>query len=270
MPADYRYPNEQLILGLTLGFVLAVIAISATATLCGSLFFVALMLAFAYVQNIAHHDALVRRAEAVTPETRPGLAALARGDAAVLGVRDIRVFIASAPVLNAYTFGLSDPKAVVLYSGLLHVMDEDEVRFILGHELGHVRLGHTWLNSLVGGMAGIPSPFAAAVILYFAFRWWNRACEFSADRAGLLLTGKPEKAVSALVKLATRGQARSAQAQQRALQQLDAQDEDLGHLVGEMVSTHPLLVRRIEAIRAYAGTAEYQRLRGLAARAVRG
>jgi hypothetical protein len=33
-----------------------------------------------------------------------------------------------------------------------------------------------------------------------------------------------------------------------------------------MASTHPLLVRRIEAIRAYAGTAEYQRLRALVER----
>ena len=46
------------------------------------------------------------------------------------------------------------------------------------------------LNWLVGGMAGIPSPFMASALLAMAFLWWNRACEFSADRAGLLACGK--------------------------------------------------------------------------------
>ncbi len=103
--------------------------------------------------------------------------------------------------MNAYTFGMVEPQVVVVYAGVFSIMDADELRFIIGHELGHIRLGHTWLNSLVGGMAGIPSPYVAAILLYIAFRWWNRACEYSADRAGLLACGKPEKAASALIKL---------------------------------------------------------------------
>ena len=80
-------------------------------------------------------------------------------------------------------------------------MDKDELQFIIGHELGHVDLGHTWLNTLVGGMAGIPSTYGAAAILELAFRWWNCACEYSADRAGVLACSNPNKAISALIKL---------------------------------------------------------------------
>jgi len=32
----------------------------------------------------------------------------------------------------AYTFGLSTPKVVVLYSALFDVMDADELKFIVG------------------------------------------------------------------------------------------------------------------------------------------
>jgi len=42
-------------------------------------------------------------------------------------------------------------------------------------------------------MAGVPVGMGAAVLLSFAFRWWNRACEYSSDRAGLLAMRQPEQ-----------------------------------------------------------------------------
>jgi len=140
-------------------------------------------------------------------------------------------------------------------------MDEDELRFIIGHELGHVCLGHTWLNSLVGGMSGIPSPYFAAVLLYFSFRWWNRACEYSADRAGLLACGKPEKAASALVKLAGGDSAiRSAAGWQQALRRIAAEDDHIENNLQELLSSHPMIIRRLQALSQYAASAEYQYL----------
>lgn len=258
---DYRYPSEHVILVLTLGLVLAVIALTSVATLCGSALFVAAMLALSYGLNRQHHAALLRRAEPVTEQTIPALAALVAQTAQRLRVAGVQTYIAPGAALNAYTFGLAGPPVVVVYSPLLRVMDRDELQFILGHELGHIQLGHTWLNSLIGGLAGIPSPYGAAVILYVAFRWWNRACEFSADRAGLLACGRPDKAVSALVKLATGGAAQSAASQQAALTRLERQDDDLSGLMGEALSTHPLIARRVAALQAFAASAEYGRLR---------
>jgi Zn-dependent protease with chaperone function len=257
---EYRYPNEHVILVMTVSLVLGVIAFTSAATLCGSLLFVAAMLIAAFLLNRAHHNALIQKAEPVTPQTMPQLDALVRETAARLGVGNTVTYVAPAPVLNAYTFGLGNPKVIVLYAGLFPIMDRDELQFVIGHEMGHVQLGHTWLNSVLGGMAGIPSPFGAAVILYFAFRWWNRACEFSADRAGLLACGDVNKAVSALVKLATGGAARSAASRQYALAQLEKQDDDLGSQLGELLSTHPLVVTRLKHLRQYAASDEYRRL----------
>jgi Zn-dependent protease with chaperone function len=135
-------------------------------------------------------------------------------------------------------------------------MDEDELRFVLGHEMGHVALGHTWLNTLLGGMAGVPVTLGAAVIVTLAFRWWNRACEYSADRAGLLACGKPQKAISALIKLVA-GSLQSQAELQHALQVIESQDDSVLNQLGETLSTHPMIARRIEQIRKYAATAEY-------------
>jgi Zn-dependent protease with chaperone function len=258
---NYRYPNEQLILTISLGLVLGVIAFTAAATLCGSALFVLAMVVVAYLLNRAHHAALMQRAEPVTRETIPHLAMLVDQAADRLAVVNAQTFAAPGHALNAYTFGLGDPKVIVLYTGLFRALDATELQFVIGHEMGHVKLGHTWLNSLLGGMAGIPSPFGAAVLLYFAFRWWNRACEYSADRAGLLACGSLGKAISALVKIATSGQAQSRAAQQHALTQLNEQNDDVGSQLNELLSTHPLIANRIEELRKFAASDLYAQLR---------
>ena len=259
----YRYPRERLILVLTFILVILVIAVTATATVCLSVVFVAAMVGLSYMLNRSHHEALLKQARKVTVEGTPGLAALVIQSVARLQTGPVKVFVApGAP--NAYTFGLVSPKVVVLQSALLRIMDRDELSFVLGHELGHVRLGHTRLNSLVGGMAGIPSPFVASALLSVVFLWWNRACEYSADRAGLLVCGKVSKAISALVKLEGGVGAEL----ERTLLQIEAEDDHaVGHLL-EGLSTHPMMVRRIEALRSYGTSDQYRRLRRLMGQSV--
>jgi len=142
-------------------------------------------------------------------------------------------------------------------------MDADELRFVVGHELGHVRLGHTTLNSLVGGMAGIPSPFVASAVLTTAFLWWNRACEFSADRAGLLACGNPSKAVSALVKLAAGDRPTSRTEYERVVRTIEQEDDHALASLGEALSSHPMMVRRIGELHEYARSSDYRRLHAL-------
>jgi Zn-dependent protease with chaperone function len=256
---SYRYPTEQLILTGTLLLVLVVIALAATVTVGTGALVVGVMLFISYLMNSMRHNELMRKARRVTPQTIPQLADLVQGCAARLKPGRFVTFLAPAAALNAYTFGLDEPRTVVIYTGVLNVMDADEVRFIVGHELGHIALGHTWLNSLVGGMAGIPSPYLAAALFYVIFRSWNRACEYSADRAGLLACGRPDKAISALVKL-TGQSTRSPEALRQALARIEAHDDALAGVLGEAVSTHPMITRRIQALREYASSAEYRRL----------
>ncbi len=263
----YRYPYEHLILAITVILVLLVIALTATATVCVSVLFIVATVATAYAMNRANLQALLARAHPITPRETPGLAVLLRECTARLQPGDVHAFVVPAHTLNAYTFGILPPKAVVLHSALLQAMDEDELRFIIGHELGHVRLGHTWLNSLVGGMAGIPSPFAASALLALAFLWWNRACEYSADRAGMLACGKPGKAISALIKLTAPGADTQAELEQ-ALRLIETEDDSAFNVLAEALATHPMTVRRIGQLRRYALSAEYRRLQALVDRNV--
>jgi Zn-dependent protease with chaperone function len=257
---SYRYPNEQLVLGVTLLLVTGVIALTATATICTSVLFIALAVALAYSSSRSHHQALIRRAYPVTPQKAPDLFAILESCRTRLRVEPVEAFVAPSRELNAYTFGLESPKVIVIYSALLKIMDADELRFVIGHELGHIALEHTYLNSLVGGMAGIPSPSAASALLAMAFLSWNRTCEHSADRAGLLACGKPDKAISALIKLVAGPAGGSRAGLELAYRQIDAEDDTVWGNLNEAFASHPMLIKRINAIRSYAGSAQYKRL----------
>ena len=255
----YRYPGEQLILAATLGVLFIVILLSAAPTICLLPLAVLVFTALAYQMNNAHHRELMQHAFAVTPKSAPELARIAQDCADRLRPTPFNLYILKRSQINAYTFGLSNPRVVVVYAPLLKIMDEDELRFIIGHELGHVALNHTWLNTLLGGMAGVPVSFGAAIVIVFAFRWWNRACEFSADRAGLLACGSLEKATSALVKLVA-GEVRSPAEMERALQVIDAEDDSLLNVLAGSLSTHPMVIRRIHELRKYAASPQYRAL----------
>lgn len=245
---------------MTVAIVLLVIALTAAATVCLSAVFILAMLALAYVSNRKFHQSLMANARQVTIKDTPGLAALSNTCVARLQVPHVAVYIAKSNQLNAYTFGLSTPRVIVLNSSLLQIMDPDELSFIIAHEMGHVKLGHTWLNTLLGGMAGIPSPYAAFALLHLAFRWWNRTCEYSADRGGLLGCNNPNKAISALVKLAEGKRLGTQSELSDALHRLNSEDDDIINNLGELLSTHPLTINRIEKLQTFARTRKYKKL----------
>jgi Zn-dependent protease with chaperone function len=258
---EYRYPYEYLILLLTILVVLMVIAFTAAATVCGSAIFVPVVVLVGYFASRSNHHALLSQAQKVTPTSIPEMIPLIEENSARLQVEPVDVFIVPSNQLNAYTFGMDSPKAIVLYSPLFKVMDRDEIQFILGHEMGHVKLGHTVLNTLVGGMAGIPSSVGALAIMELAFRWWNRACEYSADRAGVLACAKPAKAISALIKLEAGPAALTQVGMQAAIQHIESEDDDILQNIGELMATHPMVAKRVDEIRKFATSQEYLTLK---------
>jgi len=255
----YRVDNEQLVLALTVLLVGAVIVLTSSVTFCLSGVFILGMFALSAFTIRAHHRALMHSALPVNAVQTPDLDRLVKTCSQKLQPGAIDVYLVKKNQLNAYTFGISDPKALVVYTPMVQVMSPGELSFVIGHEMGHVALGHTWLNTILGGMAGIPAPFGAAVLLYASFRWWNRMCEYSADRAGLLACGDLNLAVAALVKLVAPN-VRSQQDFDRALAMIDAQDDDVSNVLAEAFQSHPMLIRRINKLRDYARTEEYRRM----------
>jgi Zn-dependent protease with chaperone function len=104
------------------------------------------------------------------------------------------LFVAQNPQVNAYSIGEDHP-CVVLNTGLLDLLSDDEIRTVMAHELGHVKCGHTTLTqmaiwamntaTIVGELTfGIGNMVSTGLI--YAFYEWRRMAELSCDRAALL------------------------------------------------------------------------------------
>jgi Zn-dependent protease with chaperone function len=114
--------------------------------------------------------------------------------------QSVEVYVLRDPQLNAFCYGEERGRVlVVLTSALIEAMDEDELRFVIGHELGHHMCGHFEIPVallLDGRMGGD----ARNTLRLFA---WQRYAEVSADRAGLLCAGSFPPVANAFFKIAS-------------------------------------------------------------------
>jgi Zn-dependent protease with chaperone function len=121
------------------------------------------------------------------------------------------MYVQADPTLNAQTIGMDQP-IIVLSSGLVHHLDDDEMRFIIGHELGHAISGHAVYRTLLlrllglGGLINaIPGGAIGIRMVTVGLLEWSRKAELSADRAGLLASQDPTAALRTHMKLASGG-----------------------------------------------------------------
>jgi len=101
------------------------------------------------------------------------------------------LYISQTPVFNAGAYGVDDP-FIVVHSAALELLDEDELRVLLAHEMGHVVSGHALYRTIAEILLNVSLgalPFLAGIALLpvrLAIMEWSRKSELSSDRAGLL------------------------------------------------------------------------------------
>ncbi|MFD0631619.1 M48 family metallopeptidase [Catenulispora yoronensis] len=118
------------------------------------------------------------------------------------------LYVVQNPQPYAFTIGMDRP-AIVLSTGLYELMDEEEMRFVIGHETGHVLSGHAvyrtmlfWLTNLATKLTWMPVGKWGIDMFINALLEWYRKAELSCDRAGLLVEQDLDAAMRSLMKLA--------------------------------------------------------------------
>jgi Zn-dependent protease with chaperone function len=120
------------------------------------------------------------------------------------------LFVSQTPMVNAGAFGMDKP-FIVLNSGALNLLDEEELHTILGHELGHVMSGHALYRTILFillefGFRNLPFLAGIALLpIQLALLEWYRKSEISSDRAGLLASQDPVASMRMFLKLAGGG-----------------------------------------------------------------
>jgi len=142
----------------------------------------------------------------VGPQQRPKLNALYTEVLETLDAPERwDLYVSQTPVANAMAVGFQRP-FIVFNSGIMEILDEDERRAVLAHEVGHIMSGHPTYTTLAVlllaiGLASIPMGIAL-LPFELALLEWYRKSEFSADRAALLGTQDIRKTQSVHLKLA--------------------------------------------------------------------
>lgn len=235
-------------------------------------------------------------AREVDSRTAPELVGMVQQLAARAGLPMPRVYLVDSPHPNAFATGRNpEHAAVAATTGLLKLLDRDEVAAVMAHELGHVRNRDTLIMTMTATIAGAISflanfgfffrgdgenrgnplamiaamfiaPFAAMLVQLAI----SRTREYGADRASAEISRNPRALASALAKLA-QGAAMvpsPVAARNPAASSLYIVPGGTGR--DSLFSTHPDTSNRIAALHAMAGDFGGDSLRSAARQVVNG
>ena len=200
----------------------------------------------------------------------PHIYEMLRDGAYVLDMDKVpELFVTQTPLVNAMALGTNTP-FIVLNTGLVDLLDAEELRAVIGHELGHVLSGHAVYRTMLYNLILLAQRIAWMPIGYLGLRaiiWgleeWYRKSELSCDRAGLLAGQDEGAARRGLMKLAggSRLSELSHDAFHQQAKEYDAVPdvrESLLKLLQLQGTTHPFAVVRFAELDRWASDGEYR------------
>ena len=129
----------------------------------------------------------------------------------ILDMHEIpELYIQLEDKITSFTSG-EKRRIIVLSSGAIDLLNEDELLFLLGRELGHIKSNHVLFRMMAESLQVVSQIISDVTLgignlvsmpLKIALMHWFRMSEFTADRAGLLTCQDPEVAAQALIKIA--------------------------------------------------------------------
>lgn len=182
------------------------------------------------------------------------------------------LFVSQTPIVNAGAYGLDRP-FIVLNSGSLSLLDDEELTFLIGHELGHILSGHVLYRTMTVillrlAQQGFPIVGLVARAVLLGLLEWSRRSELSADRAGLLASQNPEATLRTMLKLAGGGGREETDLNEFLLQADEYRKsgdiaDSVFKVLNLMMATHPFHVLRAAELRDWVEAGDYDRvLRG--------
>jgi Zn-dependent protease with chaperone function len=163
---------------------------------------------------------------------------------------------------------------VVLNSGTVSLMDEHELRTVLGHEAGHILSDHTLYRTalaillMIGTRPLMALPFFTGLPLLavkLALLEWFRAAELSCDRAATLVNRSPMTTCQTLMVLAGGASSRKLSLDAFVKQANEYVEWEPGwdkmmRFGRELAITHPYPVRRVHELMLWVRSGDYDRI----------
>jgi len=186
----FRVPYENIALILTLTILFLISFFLYTFNIYIFILLLVGALIYVHLQQAQYLGNAIR----VHSKQYPEIFETFKSNAEKLGINKASLYIIQDPYLQAFTLGISSC-TVVLTSALVEQLNQKELNFVIGHELGHYKAGHTKISTLLVPIG------SSNVLSNLVFGFWNRKTEYSCDRCGLIITRDVDSAISALIKI---------------------------------------------------------------------
>lgn len=188
-----------------------------------------------------------------------------------LGIAEPEFYLEMNPIPNAYTSG--DTRVfIVVTSGLVEMMDDEELDAVLAHECGHILCRHVVYNMVAQyiklGLDALGILGAIAKPVEFALLYWSRKAELSCDRCASIITS-PDAVTRVMARLSggPRSITQDLDVQEWAIQ-ADKYDEikndglwnktlQLSVIIGQ---SHPFSAVRVREILKWGDSSQYRSL----------
>jgi Zn-dependent protease with chaperone function len=203
----------------------------------------------------------------------PHIHEMVRDGAYILDLPDVpECYVMQTPIVNAMALGRDKP-FIVINTGMVELLDAEELRAVIGHELGHILSGHAVYRTmllillrLAARAAFLPIALALTAIIWGLEEWFRKS-ELSCDRAGLLAGQDLDASRRVLMKLA--GGAQLSELNPDAFREQAHEYDAVPDLRDSILkilqlqgTTHPFAVVRFAELDYWATHGEYERILG--------
>lgn len=161
-----------------------------------------------------------------------------------LAMPRVEIMIVQDPVMNAFAFGFAAPYTIVLHSGSVRWLSEEQLKAVVVHEMAHVKYHHTQIGTYLTLLRMIPG---VGVVNGWFLDFWSRRAEYTADRLAVAYLSDKVLVKEALIGLHV-GPDVAASFNEVARQWQVYTTDSYFNRFTQTFSSHPFLVRRLQAI----------------------
>mgnify|MGYP001306833878 CR=1 FL=1 len=179
------------------------------------------------------------------------------------------LFVSQTPIVNAGAYGMDEP-FIILNSGTVKLLDDEQLSYVMGHEVGHILSDHVLYRTMTVlliqlASMGFPIVGLAARAILVALLEWSRKSELSSDRAGLLAIQTPQGVMGTMLKMAGGGDSEEMNLDEFIVQAEEYREtgdvaDQVFKVLNLMGQSHPFYVLRVAEIRSWIEEGEYDRI----------
>lgn len=247
----YRHPKETRAMLFTFGTALLLSLAFATVTLGCGLFILGIALTWGAFKLFSEGDVGSKYIE-VTETNQSEIWRAVQQARRKWQMRDLTIYLDPTAQINAAASDFGKD-FIIINRGLWQAITDQKQRlFVIGHELGHIGLGHSWLSVIAQQVDNSFQRHWLGLLFQLVLLRYYRMKEFSADRIGLISCGSLDAALETMALLAMGGRIPSRSELHATVQQLKSGHATFNQNMAEMLSTHPDFYERVQELIKFA------------------